>query len=73
MAVGTTVGEAVDRGRGGFQNYQGAVVQEADTKSGEISLDLTGNLEVVRPEDITSERGESKRKGSMEGAAQFPE
>ena len=73
MAVGTTVGEAVDRGRGGFQNSQGAVVQEAETKSGEISLDITGDLEVVRPEDITSERGEIKREGSMEGAAQFPE
>ena len=44
MAIGVTVGEAADRGRGGVRSSQGRGGHGTATKSGENSLDLTGNL-----------------------------
>ena len=45
--------------------------QEVEIKSGESSLDLKGNMEIVRSEDSTSEGGKSEHKGSTEGALRF--
>ena len=64
MSIGNATGETADRGRGGVHNSQERSGQEMATKSGDISLDLTGNLAVRIPEESSSERGESKRKGS---------
>ena len=69
--IGTTVGGAADIGRGSVHNSQVRGGQDASTKIGKRSLDITGRLAVGRPEDSTSEIGESKRKVSTEGAAQF--
>ena len=54
MDIGTTIGEATDRGRGGVINSQGRCGQDMATKSNKGGLDVTGNLEVGIPEDINS-------------------
>ena len=69
MDSGTTVGDSKDRRRGGIHKSQGIGRQNVATKSSESSLDLASDLEIGRLEDSTSERGESERKVSTEGAA----
>ena len=54
MAIGTTKGETTDRGGGGVHNYQVRGGQDAATKIGESSLDLTGYMAVGSPVDNTS-------------------
>ena len=53
MSIGTTKCETADRGGGGIHNSQRRRGQEAVTKSGEISLDLTGIMSVDILEDAT--------------------
>ena len=53
IVIGTTDGETIDRRGGGACNSQGRSGKDAVTKSGERSLDLTGNLAVGIPEDRT--------------------
>ena len=71
MSIVTTKCETADRGGGGIHNSQGRRGKEAVTKSGEISLDLTGNMSVDILKDSTLEGGDSYHKESMEGVLQF--
>ena len=62
MTIGNTGGAATDRGGGGIHFPQRRGGQEADTKSGEVSMDLKGDMKVGRLEDSTTEGRESKHK-----------
>ena len=62
MAIGNTEVEAADIWGGGVHFPQRRGGQEADTKSGEVSMDLKGDMKVGRLEDSTTEGRESKHK-----------
>ena len=72
MAIGTTYGDTIDRGRGNVYDAQVRGGQDSAAKGGTSVLDLTGDMAVVRSASRNSEGGEGEHNGGTEGAARFP-